>query len=365
MNKKRFWKNGFAMITTLKIVCVSLLGLAGSAFIAVAITVAVGSDNLLSKLNYETSTTNPLPPTFSESYKVEQPEVSVNLANLEVRGDTETIHNYFLLGVDSRANDLYGRSDTMMIASINDSTKTVKLISLLRDTWATIPGMDWDGDGADDYAKLNAAYASGGFDLLNKTIRQNFCLDIDEYVAVNFSGFGAAVDALGGVEVEVDDAAVTWIPMNDPGDPDKFACDHYGNQLRTPIGYTGGTYLLNGYQALAFCRVRYCYPDSDFSRQQNQRNVVSALISKAKSSSPSTLYKVASNVLPAVTTNMSRNEIEDYIVNVLKYAGYKIETDYHLPAAGEYSDLSLSGSLGLWIEDPETTVRALHEYIYG
>lgn len=365
MNKKRFWKNGFAAIKALKITCVSLIGLLGTAAIVFATILAVGSDSLLRLPTYMEASESPVPPTFSESYKVDQPEVSVNLANLEVRGDTETIHNFFLLGVDSRANDLYGRSDTMMIASVNDSTKTIKLISILRDTWATIPGMDWDGDGTDDYAKLNAAYASGGFDLLNKTVRQNFCLDIDEYVAVNFSGFGAAVDALGGVEVEVDDAAVTWIPKYDPGDPDKFACDHYGNQLREPIGYTGGKYLLNGYQALAFCRVRYCYPDSDFSRQQNQRDVVSALMSKAKSSSPSTLYKVASNVLPAVTTNLSRTEIENYIVNVLKYANYKIETEYHLPAAGEYSDLSLSGSLGLWIEDPETTVRELHQYIYG
>ncbi len=365
MDKKRFWKNGFAVITALKVVCVSILGIVGTGLVVAAGVTVVGSDVLLSKPTYDTNPGNSVPPTFSESYKVEQPDVSVNLANLEVRGDTETIHNYFLLGVDSRANDLYGRSDTMMIASVNDTTKTIKLISLLRDTWATIPGMDWDGDGEDDYAKLNAAYASGGFDLLNQTVRQNFCLDIDKYVAVNFSGFAAAVDALGGVEVEVDDRAVTWIPLDDPGDPDKFACDESGYQLREPIGYVGGTYSLSGYQALAFCRVRKCYPASDFVRQQNQRNVVSALISKAKSSSPATLYKVASDVLPAVTTNMTRNEIESYIVNVLKYAGYKIETEYHLPQPGEYDDMMLSGSAGLWVLDPEATVRALHEYIYG
>lgn len=365
MDKKRFWKRGFAVVSVLKVACVSILGILGTAFIAGSAFAVVRFDQLLDKLNYETELVNPAPPVFSEADRMEiQPDAKIDLTNLSVRGDTENIHNYFLLGVDSRGSGDRGRSDTMMILSVNDSAKTIKLISLLRDTWATIPGMDWDGDGYDDYAKLNAAYASGGFDLLNKTVRQNFRLDIDKYVAVDFSGFAAAVDALGGVNVEVDGDAVTWIPKEDPGDPDRFACDEYGNQLREPIGYTAGKYTLNGYQALAFCRVRKCYPSSDFVRQQNQRDVVSALISKAKSSSPAKLYSMAENVLPAVTTNMTRNEIEGYIVNVLKYAGYTIETEYHLPAAGEFENLNL-GAAGLWIKDPETTVRALHEYIYG
>ena len=88
-------------------------------------------------------------------------------------------------------------------------------------------------------------------------------------------------------------------------------------------------------------------------------------MSTAKSSSPTTLYTVAKSELPEVTTNMTKKELEKYIVNVFKYTGYTIENEYHLPQPGEYSDLSLSGSLGLWIEDPETTVRALPEYIYG
>ncbi len=352
--KSRFWK----------FFCVITLGVVGVVLIGGAVALNVLSDSLLDEINFMTEASGS-PIVWNEADSVEQPDVPVNLANLEVRGDTKNIHNYFLLGIDSRDGSFYGRSDTMMIASINDSAKTIKLISLLRDTWATIPGQDWNGDGADDYAKLNAAYASGGFDMLNKTVRQNFCLDIDKYAAVNFDAFCVAVDAFGGVDIEVDDAAAPWIPQNDPGDPDKFARDFYGNQIREPIGYYGGPYHLQGFQALAFCRVRYCYPDSDFSRQQNQRNVVSALISTAKSSSPTTLYTVAKNVLPYVTTNMTKKELEKYIVNVFKYAGYTIENEYHLPAVGEYSDLSLSGSLGLWIEDPETTVRALHEYIYG
>lgn len=352
--KHRFWK----------FFCVITLGLLGVTLIGGGVALNILSDSLLDKINFKTESGDS-PIIWNESDSVEQPDVPINLANLEVRGDTKNIHNYFLLGIDSRDGSFYGRSDTMMIASINDTNKTIKLISLLRDTWATIPGMDYNGDGADDYAKLNAAYASGGFDLLNKTVKQNFCLDIDEYAAVNFEAFCVAVDAFGGIDIEVDDAAAPWIPLEDPGDPDRFARDFYGNQIREPIGYYGGTYHLQGFQALAFSRVRYCYPDSDFSRQQNQRNVVSALLSTAKSSSPTVLYDVAKNVLPEVTTNMTKKELEKYIVNVFKYAGYTIENEYHLPSAGEYSDLMLSGSAGLWIEDPETTVRALHEYIYG
>lgn len=352
--KSRFWK----------FFCVITLGVLGVTLIGGAVALNFLSDSLLDKINFKTESGDS-PIIWNEADSVEQPDVPINLANLEVRGDTKNIHNYFLLGIDSRDGSFYGRSDTMMIASVNDTTKKIKLISLLRDTWATIPGMDYNGDGADDYAKLNAAYASGGFELLNKTVKQNFCLDIDEYAAVNFDAFCVAVDAFGGVDIEVDDAAAPWIPLYDPGDPDRFARDFYGNQIREPIGYYGGTYHLEGFQALAFCRVRYCYPNSDFSRQQNQRNVVSALLSTAKSSSPKTLLNVAKEVLPNVTTNMTKKELEKYIVNVFKYTGYTIENEYHLPQPGEYSDLSLSGSLGLWIEDPETTVRALHEYIYG
>ena len=347
----------------LKVICVIFLGLLGTGLILAALGVGYFK-NLLSTINFLPTDSGDTPIISNPAADISQPDEHVDLSHLEVRGNTSNITNILLLGLDARDDSEYGRSDTMMIASINHKTKTVKLISLMRDTWATIPGCDYNGDGQDDYAKLNAAYSSGGFSLLQKTVKQNFRLDIDQYLAVNFDAFCVAVDAFGGLDVELDDNVVTWIPAVDPGDPDRFAMDLNFNQIREPIGYSAGTYHLQGFQALAFCRVRYAYPDSDYSRQQNQRKVVGLLIDKAKHSSPADLWSAASGVLPQVTTNMTQSEIENYIVNVFKYSGYTVETEYHLPAAGQYSDLNL-GSQGLWINDPESTVMALHEYIYG
>lgn len=345
----------------LKVICVVFVGLIGVSLILAALGVGLFK-NLLSGIHYVPNG-GVAEIRWNEADTVSQPDEYMDLSHLEVRGNTSNITNYLLLGLDARDDSEYGRSDTMMIASINDADKTIKLISLMRDTWATIPGRDYNGDGRDDYAKLNAAYSAGGFDLLKKTVEQNFCLDIDQFAAVNFDAFCVAVDAFGGLDVELDDNVVTWIPAVDPGDPDRFAMDLNFRQIREPIGYSAGLYHLQGFQALAFCRVRYAYPDSDYSRQQNQRQVVGLLIDKAKHSSPTELYSAVSGVMPYVTTNIPQSELETYIVNVFKYSGYTVETDYHLPAAGQFTDLDL-GASGLWITDPESTVQALHEYIY-
>ena len=343
---------------------VVFLGLLGTTLILAALGVGHFKD-LLSRINYVTDTDGTATVSWDEADTVSQPDEYVDLSHLEVRGNTASIKNYLFLGLDARDDSEYGRSDTMMIASVNDADKPVKLISLMRDTWATIPGRDYNGDGNDDYAKLNAAYSAGGFDLLSKTVKKNFCLDIDQFVAVNFDALCVAVDAFGGLDVEVDENAVTWIPAEDPGDPDRFAMDLNFRQIREPIGYYAGTYHLLGFQALAFCRVRYAYPDSDYSRQQNQRKVVGLLIDKAKHSGIPELNAVLKGVLPCVTTNISQEDmVNDYVLKVFSYSGYTVETEYHLPAAGQYTDRDL-GAAGLWINDPESTVMALHEYIYG
>ncbi|MBP5303720.1 MAG: LCP family protein [Clostridia bacterium] len=345
----RFWK----------IFCIVVLTIFGIGAIGAALI--IGSvHNLLGSINYDTNSDAPtLNFDNGEFYLDDNP---IDLSNLEVRGNTKSVTNYLLLGVDSRDGSFYGRSDTMMIASLDKKNKKVKLITLMRDTWASIPDEE---TGSSYTAKLNAAYAYGGFDLLSKTIEKNFCLDIDEYIAVNFDSFCEGVDAFGGVDMELDDRVVTWIPKEDPGNPDKFAMSKNFKQIRTPIGYTAGTYHLQGFQALAFCRVRYAYPDSDFSRQKNQRKVVGALIDKAKTSGPIKLYSVMKKVLPYVTTNVPQKEIEKYITGILGYRGYTVEVDYHLPDSGEYVDEYINGGAGLSLLDHEATVKKLHEYIYG
>ncbi len=277
-----------------------------------------------------------------------------DLSKLEVRGNNDYVTNYLLIGCDSRSGER-ARSDTNIIMSINDKTKTIKLVSMLRDTWVYNPGLG-------GYDRINAAFMYAGFDGLLSTVESNFCLDIDQAVMVDFHGFEAAVDALGGIDIEVDEAAASWIPKQDPGDPDSFAKHLYGNQIREPIGYEAGVYHLQGFQALSFCRVRYAYVDSDISRQRNQRRVISGLI-KTAVQNPTKIFNVLDAVLTDVTLyRISKGEILSYVDNATRYLGYKIEMDYEFT----YQNMTTAGgAMVLTLPDQERQLMNLHEYLYG
>ena len=352
---------------TLKILCIVLVGLVGLGCTGAAVLLGYGR-GLLSRIRHEDGSSASAPLIFTSDMAVSQPDISVEPVDpnvIKLRGNTQNVTNIMLIGVDNRGGETYGRSDTNMILSINRANQTIKLISLMRDTWVRIPGLDYNGDGEDDYAKLNAAYSSGGYPLLRETLKKNYLLDIPQYVTVDFSAFDVGVDALGGIDMELTETEAKWIPLQNPGDPDIFARSFDGYQLLEPIGYTAGNYHLEGFQTLAYCRLRYIYADSDYSRQGNQRAVVSKLIEKAKQSSPAALLTLLREVLPYVSTNISQGEIENYVVNVFDYMGYGIENDHHVPAGGEFTNLVLSGAEGLWIDDPSMTVSSLHQYIYG
>lgn len=284
--------------------------------------------------------------------------------SVELRGNTKDITNVMLLGIDGRASEGYTtRSDTNMILSVNTAAKTVKLASLLRDTWVTIPGRDWNGDGYDDYDKLNVAFYYGGFKLLSDTIAQNFKIRVDKYVAVDFVAFEKAVDAMGGVDIELTADEAAYIPQYSD-DPDRFCTPD--NPDLTPLGYTEGIYHLNGQQALAYCRIRALYYASDFQRQDNQRKVIEQLLEKAKTMNFATITNVLEAVLPYVQTNMTQQELLDYASQALQYIGYDIYSDFSVPSV-EYVDFEdgwIGDGLGLWLTQPEETVLRLHQYLY-
>ena len=233
------------------------------------------------------------------------------LSDIAVQGSEDGITNILLLGIDAESGYV-GRSDVMMLLSIDKNHKTIRLISFLRDTLITIPGRDKDGDGLDDYAKLNAAYAYGGFDLLSAAMRENFRLQIDEYIGVNFPAFSACVEAMNGVEISLTAAEAEVVGIQ--------AADGT---------YAAGTYLLNGEQALTYARIRKL--DSDFGRTARQRKVISALIAKAKTMDVFTLNRVLDAVLGDVRTNMSKGEFAGFILDAVSYGSYTVEATYHLP----------------------------------
>lgn len=295
--------------------------------------------------------------------EIKDPDI-LDLSNIELRGNTESVTNILLLGVDGRSSEGYSaRSDTNMILSVNTSKKTIKLASILRDVWVPLSGRDYDGDGEFDYDKLNAAFYYGGFRMLSNTLADSFKIRIDQYIAVDFEAFEKAVDAMDGIDVELTAEEAQFIPVWSD-DPDRFATPD--NPDLEPLGYDGGVYHLNGQQTLAYCRIRNLYPDSDFARQNNQRKVIDLLMQKAKNMNFATMTKVLMAVLPYVKTNMTQAELLSYASQALQYYDFEIYSDFSLPCGdGDFENQWIGGGLGLWLTDAESSAMALHEYIYG
>ena len=364
-NKKKKTKRP---VRVLAIVCAVVLILTGVLMAGGAIYIS----SMLGLINYDTGddidySNLPMLPDDEDDGTVDnviENPTPVNIDHIEVRGNTDSITNIMLIGVDGRGNAGYSaRSDTNIILSINTETRTIKLASLLRDTWVSVPGVDYDGDGVGDYCKLNAAFYYGGFDTLSQTVENTFKLDIDQYVAVNFKAFEKAVDAMGGIDIELSEAEARYIPEK-TDDPDRFATAP-GSGL-DPVGTTAGMYHLNGEQTLAYCRIRYLYAESDFQRQSNQRKVLELLMQKAKTMNFATLTNVLTSVLPDVKTNIPKDELLAYAANALQYTSYTVETDYSVPSGyNECESGWIGGGVGLWLTDPETTTLKLHQYLYN
>lgn len=338
-------------------VVVSVLLMTAGGYVMHAMNLIVGDEEIDG--NYVDS----LPPDD------EDPDVSIDtsfnpsdydkseVSKITLRGNTKDVTNLLLLGIDARTMKERGRSDSMIIVTINKKNKTIKLSSLLRDTAVTIPGRDKNGDGQDDYAKLNAAYAYGGFNLLSKTIEQNFRLKIDKYVGVNFVVFPIAVDAMGGIDIYMTAKEASKVCA--PGQK----LEDWERGFKK-IGTESKVYHLNGYQALQYSRIRHI--DSDFNRTGRQRKVIEQLIVKAKTMSFGTLNTILNQVLPQVATNMSGDELMGYALNAGSYANYAIDTSFHLPENGKYKGWTLpGGGASLRLTDPVESVKSLHEWIYS
>ena len=279
---------------------------------------------------------------------------SASVADIPLKGNTKAVRNILLLGIDSET--FSGRSDSMIVLSINDAAKTIRLISFQRDTWVTIPGRDVDKDGKFDIDKLAHAYAYGRSSLLSKTFAQNFRLDISDYVGVNFKVLPVLIDAMGGLDIYLTAKEMTQIPapgctIDDPSHPDFV-----------PLTGGAGVYHLNGLQALSYSRIRVI--DSDIKRAERQRKVISLLIEKAKNMSYTQLVSVVYKALSYVNTNMSADELLGFAADAVKYTSYTIDMDYAVPKVGEYKGTYINKRSGLQILDPKKTVTDLHKHIY-
>lgn len=206
--------------------------------------------------------------------------------------------NIALLGIDSRADD-YGignRSDCIIIASLNQKTKDIKLISVYRDTY-----MQVEEKGKPVLDKVTHAYSYGGAQNALKALNTNLDLNITEYVTVNFDAVIAAVDAMNGVTIDIDSSELKYI--NDYID----ATSSSSGIKSTHVTKTGKQ-TLDGVQAVAYSRIRYT-AGGDYKRTERMRTVIEAMLSKAKSLSIGQLNKLVDTILPRVSTNITSTEI--------------------------------------------------------
>ena len=206
----------------------------------------------------------------------------------------ENVINVLLIGLDSRTGlTKGGRSDTLILLSLNKVTKKINMTSLFRDTYCNIYGTE-------TYNKINSSYARGGADCLIKTIESNFKVVIDYYVAVDFSTFEDIIDGLGGLTVNVQEYEAAYIRKTE--------------KISMP---SGENVTLNGKQALLFARIRKCDPDSDVSRTRRQRMVITSLLNRVRGASLSEIDDMLDVVLPYVKTNLTKNEIISYATQAI------------------------------------------------
>ena len=257
-------------------------------------------------------------------------------------------HNIALFGVDARDGQLGRgtRSDTIIIASINLDTQEIKLVSVFRDTYLNLSN--------DTYNKCNAAYAQGGPEQAISMLNMNLDLDITDYVTVGFGGLIDSIDALGGIEMEIQDAEISHLNNYQLTMAEELGVDY------TPVEHSGKQ-LLNGMQATAYCRIRYTKGD-DFRRAERQRDVLTAMVEKAKEASVSSLKEMVTAILPEVETSLGVNDIVSVLGTV---AGYNVVASDGFPFEDGRVGATV-GSKGSCVIPVDLTdnVTALHELLY-
>ncbi len=274
--------------------------------------------------------------------------------NPEVEQKEETVlkgyRNVALFGVDSTSGALTKntRSDTIMIASVNLDTGDCKLVSVYRDTYLNLSN--------DSYNKCNAAYAKGGPMQAINMLNMNLDMNITDFVTVGFAGLSDTIDALGGVMIDVDDAELLHINNYQKTMAKDLKRDY------TPVNSTGYQ-LLDGLQATAYCRIRYTAGD-DFKRAERQREVLMAVVDKAKSASPASLTSAVNAIFDndEIYTSLDISEILELLGDIANYeivgqGGFPEESMRTTGTIGQKGSCVVPVSLA-------DNVQWLHEFLF-
>ena len=274
---------------------------------------------------------------------------TLNKDKLEVYKDTGDYTNIALFGLDSREGELDGgvQSDCIMIASINNKTNEIKLVSVYRDTLMKVT--------QEKYGKANSAYNIGGPTEAIALLNRNLDMDIEKYISVNFNALADVVDALGGIEVEMTDEEVYWT-------------NGYCTETSKVVGRKttelsgAGVHKLDGIQAVSYARIRYT-AGMDFKRAQRQRIVLEKIAEKAQKANILTLNNIVNKVMPQISTNLTTANMlglaahaADYKLGEMSGFPFEVTTcDNVKKHKGSYVT-----AVGL-----EKNVSELHEFLFG
>lgn len=258
--------------------------------------------------------------------------------------------NIALFALDNRSNGSFeaGNSDVIMIASINNDTKEVRLVSVFRDTFLNV-----SDDSSYDFRKANYAYNKGGAEDAVRMLNRNLDLDIEDYVVVDFQAVTEAIDLLGGVEVEIDAGEAKWM-------------DFYINETAQVTGHEAhsitqpGVYTLDGVQATSYCRIRYT-AGNDFKRAQRQREIISKMVAKAKQSDLLTINKIIDSVLDDISTNFTAGEMVSLASQLMNY---ELADTTGFPFRLTSAKIGKKGSVVVPC-DLVTNVTDLHKYLFN
>ncbi|MGI6239400.1 MAG: LCP family protein [Christensenellales bacterium] len=268
---------------------------------------------------------------------------------LEERRKVSEMRNILLIGIDARPGETTGRSDTMIIVTLDPDNNTIKLTSLMRDLYVEIPGHKNN--------RINAAYVFGGAELLMETIERNFGVHIEHYIAVNFSMLASLIDEIGGLTLTVES-------------------DYYKDRINAVIKEDNkvlgigvnegllegaGEQVMTGKQAQAYARYRYGTKDGDFGRTERQREVILKIFDQLSEKTALELMTLAVNNASNVYTNLSVSQIAGFAPVMLTMRDAQI-AQLRLPVDGGYSDRTVAG-MSVLVPDRKKNVDALVNFL--
>ena len=267
----------------------------------------------------------------------------------EKRAQVSEMRHLLLIGLDARPGEQTGRSDTMIIVTLDPDENTIKLTSIMRDLYVEIPGHKNN--------RINAAYVFGGPELLMETIEVNFGIHIDSYIAVDFSMLGALIDSIGGLTFNVENEYYMRRINAVIKEDNKVLGIDVNDQLLTEPGEQ----LLTGKQAQAYARYRYGTSDGDFGRTARQREVITKIFDKLGDMTVIELMSLVVDNYKNIYTNISVSDLASFAPVLVSMRDAQIE-ELRLPVDGCYTSKTISG-MSVLVPDREANMQALMDFL--